>query len=110
MPSPWRITLFGGLRAEQADRVLTRFRTRKTAALLAYLAYYLERSHPREKLIDLLWPEADLDAGRNGLSVALSSLRRQLEAGETTGSILRADRFGVSLSPASVLTDVGDFL
>jgi hypothetical protein len=35
----------GGLRVVQGDRVLTRFRTQKTGALLAYLAYPLHRGN-----------------------------------------------------------------
>jgi DNA-binding SARP family transcriptional activator len=38
MSERWRIQLFGGLRAERGERVVTRFPTRKAAALLAYLA------------------------------------------------------------------------
>ena len=41
MESAWRIDLFGGLSATHGERVVTRFRTQKTAALLAYLAYHL---------------------------------------------------------------------
>ena len=49
-----RVRLLGGLCIEQADRIITHFRTQKTGALLAYLVYYRERSHPREQLIDRL--------------------------------------------------------
>src|SRR5437868_5286083 len=42
----WRIELFGGLRVQQGEQVLTRLRTQKTAPLLAYLAYYRQRTHP----------------------------------------------------------------
>ena len=59
MDTPWHIELLGRLRATQGDHVVTRFRARRTGALLAYLAYYLERPHPREVLIELLWPEAE---------------------------------------------------
>src|SRR6266852_8489464 len=105
-----RIELLGGLRIAQGDRVITRFRTQKTAALLAYLAFYRERAHPREHLIDLLWPEADLTSGRNSLSIALSSLRHQLEPpGVPHGAILRADRSSVQLNPEAVSTDVAEF-
>src|SRR5687767_3578910 len=91
VPRRSRIEMLSGLRIVHADRVITRFRTQKTAGLLAYLAYYHERSHLREHLIELLWPEADLRSGRNCLSLALSSLRRQLEPPEgPRGAILRA--------------------
>jgi predicted ATPase/DNA-binding SARP family transcriptional activator len=110
MDTPWRIEMLGGLRAVQGDRVMTRFRTQKTGLLLAYLAYYPYRSHPREALIDLLWSESDIAAGRQSLSQALSSLRRQLEPpGVPTGSVLIADRACVQLSPAAVTTDVAAF-
>src|SRR5713101_7635240 len=59
MDTPWRIELLGRLRATQGDRVVTRFRAQKGGALLAYLAYHLDRPHPREELIELLWPEAE---------------------------------------------------
>ena len=53
MDTLWRIQLLGGLRAEGPERVITRFRTQKTAALLAYLAFYRDSSHPRDVLIEI---------------------------------------------------------
>jgi len=50
-----RIELLGRLRVKQGEREITRFRTQKTGALLGYLAYHLERTHPREVLMDILW-------------------------------------------------------
>jgi predicted ATPase/DNA-binding SARP family transcriptional activator len=110
MKAPWQIELLGGLRVTQGDRVLTRFRTQKTGALLAYLAYYPQRTHPRDHLIELLWPEADPAAGSNSLSQALSSLRRQLEpAGVPPGTVLVTNRASVRLNPAAFTTDVAEF-
>lgn len=105
-----RVELFGGLRLHAGGTVVTRFSTRKTAALLAYLAYYRDRDHPRETLVDLLWPESGLKSGRRSLSVALSELRRDLEPpGTPPGSVILTDRFSVRLDPEAVQTDVGDF-
>jgi hypothetical protein len=102
MDARWRIELLGRLRAVQGDRGLTRFRTQKTRCLLAYLAYDVQRSHPREELIEMLWPESDLDAGRGNLSTELHSLRRQLEPpGVPAGAVIVADRFAVQLNPAA---------
>jgi DNA-binding SARP family transcriptional activator len=110
MDTPWRIELLGRLRATQGDRVVTRFRARKTGALLAYLAYYLERPHPREVLIELLWPEAEPHSGRSSLSRELTSLRRQLEPpGIPAGAVIIADRDSVQLNPAACATDVQAF-
>src|SRR5438034_842892 len=63
----WRIDLLGRLRVAQEGRDVTPFLTQKVAALLAYLAYYPRQSHPRELLIELLWPEIDPEAGRHNL-------------------------------------------
>src|SRR5262249_4795927 len=74
------------------------------------LAYHLPRSHPRDALIELLWPEGDLQSGRHNLSVALSWLRQQLEPpGVPEGAVLVADRTFVRLNPAAVTTDVAEF-
>src|SRR5205823_10422689 len=110
MDALWRIELLGGLRATCDDRVVTRFQTQKTGAVLAYLAYYCQRSHPREVLIELLWPESEPRAGRNKLSLALSSLRHQLEPpGIPAGAVILAHRAAVQLNPAAVSTDVAQF-
>lgn len=105
-----RVELFGGLRLLVRGRVVTRFSTRKTAALLAFLAYYRHREHLREALVDLFWPDSDPRAGRRSLSVALSELRRELEPpGSVPGSVLRSDRLSVRLELAAVGTDTGEF-
>jgi len=54
MDARCRIELLGRLRVTQGDRQITRFRTQKTGALLGYLAYHLERTHPREVPMDIL--------------------------------------------------------
>jgi DNA-binding SARP family transcriptional activator len=104
-----RIELLGWLRATCGERTVTRFRSRQTAQLLAYLALHPHRTHPREVLIELLWPEFDLDAGRHSLSVALSSLRQQLHSNGDGDPIVVADRFSVGLNAAVITTDVAEF-
>jgi DNA-binding SARP family transcriptional activator len=106
----WRIYLLGGFRVEGCGRILNRFRTQKAAALLAYLAYYLPRPHPRDSLVELLWPACALQAGRNNLSRELCALRDQLEPpGVPPGTVLQADRFWLRLQPDAVSTDVAEF-
>jgi predicted ATPase/DNA-binding SARP family transcriptional activator len=109
-PECWRIELLGELRACCGSQVHTRFTTHKIGGLLAYLALHRDRSHPREELIALFWPEADLDQGRISLRTALASLRRQLEPpGREPGSVLLADRLSVRLRTEAVATDVAEF-
>jgi DNA-binding SARP family transcriptional activator len=105
-----RIELFGGLRLVQQDRALTRFRTQKAAALLAYLALNLQQTHAREQLLELFWPEMPPDTARGNLRTTLNSLRNQLEPpGVAAGSVLIADRQAVRLNPSAVSTDVAEF-
>ncbi len=110
MDARWRITLFGGLSAQQNERVITRFRTQKTGALLAYLAFYRDRSHLREVLFELLWPGRVPDLARQSLSMSLSSLRHQLEPpGVPRSAVIIADYKSVRLNPEAVTTDVAEF-
>ena len=110
MDAQWRIELFGGLRVQGGDRVISRFPTQKTGALLAYLGYHLDSTHPREVLVELLWPESLPSAGRNSLSKALSSLRQELEPpGVPAGAVIIADRASVRLNSETVTTDVAQF-
>lgn len=110
MGARWRIGMLGGLRVEQPDGGVTRLRPQKMAALLAYLAYHPRQSHLREGLIELLWPEQDLDAARHQLSVTLSRLRHLLEPpGVPDSSVLVADPSSVVLAPGAVSTDVAEF-
>lgn len=105
-----QVELFGGIKAIVSGRVVARFRTEKTALLLAYCAYFLGREHPRETLIEMLWPDSDPDQARNSLSKAVSSLRNQLEpAGIEPGTVLQADRRTVGLNPDFATCDAHRF-
>ena len=110
MDARLRIELFGGLRVQQGERVITRFRTQKTASLLACLAYHVERAHTREVLAELLWPEHTPQSGRLNLNTALHSLRKQLEPpGVPAGAVIISNRFLVQLNPDAVTVDVAEF-
>ena len=56
--------MLGRLQASGNETVVSRFRTRRVGLLLAYLAYYHERSHSRDELADMLWPDFDSDLAR----------------------------------------------
>jgi DNA-binding SARP family transcriptional activator len=62
------------------------FRTKKHLAVLLYL--HLEgrtRSIPRDRLVDLLWPEVPPEKGRHSLSQALLAIRSRLGTDAVTG-------------------------
>jgi predicted ATPase/DNA-binding SARP family transcriptional activator/Tfp pilus assembly protein PilF len=110
MDAWWRIELLGGVRVTLAERVITPFRRHRVEALFAYLAFYGHRSHPREELIELLWPEADPELGRNNLRVNLHLLRLQLEEpGSPAEGLLLAQRDTIQLRPNAFTTDVAEF-
>lgn len=102
MNSTWTILCFGALQARRETAVVERFRTQKTAALLALLA--LRKRARREELCSFLWPDAAPEAARNSLSAALSALRRELG-----DDAICADRVEVALAPSFFQTDVAFF-
>ena len=106
----FRVEMLGRFSVRQDDREITRFRTQKTGSLLACLVLNRSRAYTRETLVRMFWPESDIKAARTNLSVALNSLRRQLEPpGIAVGSILLADNTRVLLNPDAFTSDVGEF-
>lgn len=102
------LRLLGTMELHVRGRVLRQFGGRSCALLLARLALAPRKAHPRETLVDLIWPDADLDAGRNRLRNALSVLRSTLaEAG--CDEMLVADRESVRLAPGTLACDVQRF-
>jgi DNA-binding SARP family transcriptional activator/predicted ATPase len=80
--------------------------TRKTQALLAFLALPPGRSHPREKLASLLWGGMREPQARRGLRQSLFTLRKAV-GGETPA--LLTDGETVALDPTAVEVDVAEF-
>jgi predicted ATPase/DNA-binding SARP family transcriptional activator len=111
MSPVWQIYLLGGLRAERGDEVVTRFRSQKIGALLAYLALFPQRPHAREELAGLFWPDAEPEAARTNLRTALSSLRRQLEPPGTMAGLVLVSRSqgDMNLNPDVIETDVARY-
>jgi len=103
-----RIRLLGGLSVEAGQGIsLRRFRTRKTAALLGFVATAGRSGVPRERLIELFWPEDEPKSARASLSTCLASIRSacvDLDIPE----VLEADRFAVWLAPL-IETDISEF-
>ena len=86
------------------------FRTRKTSSLLGYAACHLGKPIPRETLTSIFWPEAEDSFARNSLSVCLTSLRKQLEQGESPlNQVLVCDSRSISLAADTCWSDVDEF-
>lgn len=73
-----RISLFGGMRLE-CDAAGEIRLPRRAQSLLAYLLVHTQKFHPREVLIDALWPNFDPESSHNCLNTTLWRLRKLLE-------------------------------
>jgi PAS domain S-box-containing protein len=76
-----RVTTFGGLRLHDTTGCEIMFSTRKTAALVAYVAMHPERRLARDRLCGLFWADKSDSQARHSLSQALSEVRRTLGDG-----------------------------
>ena len=74
------LALFGGFQGRLGASAPLRLPTRKTKALLAFLALPPGRSHPREKLASLLWGGMQEAQARRGLRQSLFTLRKAVGA------------------------------
>lgn len=83
MDRPHEITLHlqGIFRLQVDGREVARLRTRKTEALLAWLAFYRGQSFSRDALIARFWPADDEATGRRKLRLALHSIRNEIGDG-----------------------------
>lgn len=72
------LSLLGTFEAALAGEPVATFEYDKVRALLAFLAVEADRSHRREALAGLLWPERPERQARQSLSQALFSLRRAI--------------------------------
>ncbi len=89
-----KLSLLGIPEVRLGSRQLA-FRTRKVQALLVYLA--LEPGfHSRDKLIALLWPDADQSRGRGNLRMALARLRDDLEDASLV-LLIQRDAIGIEM-------------
>ena len=96
------LRLLGSPRLER-DKVPVVLPTRKAIALLARLAL-ADAPLPRERLMDLLWPETDQARAQGDLRRALTSLRQALG-----GDAVDSNRQTVRLNSENLWVDVTAF-
>jgi DNA-binding SARP family transcriptional activator len=82
-----RITLLGGFRVWVDSRLIPddAWKRRKVQILVKLLALASRHCLPKEQIMDLLWPEAEIDAARNNLRQTLH-LARQLFKSEANSN------------------------
>ena len=104
----WFVRLLGGFVLDDGHLPITRLPSRAATVLLARLALWSQRFHPREELVDWLWPGAPADVGRNRLRQTLSTLRSMIEPAGGP-AVLQADRLGLRVLPGNLGCDVAVF-
>ncbi len=102
-----RIALLGGLEIAGGEISARASLTRKTRALVAYLALRGDSGQSREKLAELLWNNSAEEQARANLRQALSSLRKALN-GDRAGYLV-ADGDQIALAGPDIELDVALF-
>ena len=100
------LCLLGGLGARLESGASLRLPSRKTQALLAYLAVRPGQPHSREKIAALLWGDTGDVQARNSLRHALVALRKVLPA---KPPVLVVEGQTLAVSPEAVDVDVITF-
>ncbi len=114
-PHTLRALLLGPVRLAVGERPLTErdWPRRSARSLLLLLLATPGNRLPRERALDLLWPELAPDAARNELRKAIHALRRVLEPDLSAGSeSVYIERGGDTIglrSEVIVRTDLADF-
>jgi DNA-binding SARP family transcriptional activator len=95
-----RLSLLGEFTLSIDGVTIKRPSTKKARALVAFLALNRRADVARDRLVELLWPGAEVERGRDNLKAALWSIRRSLrEAGIDADGCVRADRSVVRWLP-----------
>ena len=101
------LTVLGGFQARLHDGSALVLPTRKTQALLAYLALPVGQVHTRERLAALLWGDMPDAQARGNLRQALSRVRNALPRPVRSAVVFRGS--GVALDAAMVDVDAAAF-
>jgi predicted ATPase/DNA-binding SARP family transcriptional activator len=108
-----RLTLrfFGQFQVYLDGTPIVGWRYDKVRALLVYLALENGRSHPRDQLAALLWPDSPDTAARKSLRQALAHLRAAIGDETAVPPFLIISRDAIQFNPASPhSSDVGLFM
>jgi DNA-binding SARP family transcriptional activator len=101
------LRLFGTFQFESEGGRVFLLPTKKTKALLAYLAYYDGQPHERAKLAALLWEDSGEMQARESLRQSLSLVRKALSPRHAHALITRGDT--VELKSGVLLVDAVEF-
>ena len=104
------ISVLGPLTVTMANSAVNGFVSRKAQALLAYLAVESARSHTRDELAGLLWPEYPSASARASLRSVLANVRAVVGDRDSTPPVFLVDPDTIQLNAAHPITvDTGFF-
>jgi DNA-binding SARP family transcriptional activator len=105
---PMTVQMLGHFSITVQDSLLKLHATRGLS-LLKYLLLYHKQNTPREVLMDIFWPDADPEAARNNLNVAIHGLRQVLRT-VTDVEMIHFEDGAYGLSPdLEIWLDVEEF-
>lgn len=104
------LNFFGGFQAAINNEPMSESRAKRIEALLVFLVMEANRSHRREMLIGLLFPDMPDEAARTNLRQTLTRLRRAIHDAAADPSFLLTSRESTQFNLASDHTlDVAQF-
>jgi DNA-binding SARP family transcriptional activator len=104
------IELFGRVSVRAGGRFVDQFATVHCKNLLLYFAMHPDFDHPRDRLVQALWPGANDGSARNRLSVTLYHLRHSLEELDPSlGQAFVSRRAAMRLDSQYVRIDLHEF-
>lgn len=106
VPPHWQIRLFGNVEISTPSGEIVPVTSKKTAELLAYLALNPDRTHTREKLIDLIWGDSEAADPRKRLRQELSKLRSLFRGANAADTPLIVDNEKCRILPNAMIDTV----
>ena len=104
------IRLFGRVAARSGENEVSEFTTVQARGLLVYLAMHPDIDHPRDRLIEAIWPGRLDGSARNRLSVTLYHVKRLLsEVDPGFEPVFVSGRTTVRFDSSIVLVDLHEF-
>ncbi len=101
-PGQLSISLLGSMQVRfKGEDALKAFRTKKERALMAYLVVETDRSHSRESLAEIFWPDRPMGYARTNLRQALSGVRGAIIDRETAPGFLKVSDETIQFNPRS---------
>src|SRR5262249_61303644 len=104
---PLTMIMLGGFEIRGPDGQTISLPTKKTVALLGYLALRPGKAHPRDRLAALLWGNSADEQARKSLRQAMYVLRKALPETEPPTLVMEGET--IAVNPEAVDVDAAVF-